>query len=266
MTAPASINPAEVIAGVYFDTSFVPHGFLRSSDGTFTTFDLPAGTSPSSVPPSLAIDPAGAITSSYCDAFGCHSFLRSPDGTFTTFDAPGATDTFATSINPAGVIAGYYGIVTSEQLLFHGFLRPADGTITTFDAPGAFSTFTNSNSINPQGAISGNYYDTSFASHGYLRAPNGTLTTFDVPGAGTGAFQGTGLFGAAINPAGTIAGDYIDASGVSHGFLRARDGTFTTFDPPGSTNTYPFDINPAGVIAGYYSDASGGSHGFLRRP
>jgi hypothetical protein len=43
-------------------------------------------------------------------------------------------------------------------------------------------------------------------------------TTFDVPGAGTGAGQGT--FTYCNNPAGAITGYYIDASGVSHGFLR----------------------------------------------
>jgi hypothetical protein len=38
-----------------------------------------------------------------------------------------------------------------------------------------------------------------------------------------------GTFASNINPAGAIAGNYWDASGVSHGFLRARDGTITKF-------------------------------------
>ena len=57
-------------------------------------------------------------------------------------------------------------------------------------------------------------------------------TTFDVQGAGTGFNQGTLLFG--INPAGAVTGGYIDASGVAHGFVRAKDGTITTFDAPGA--------------------------------
>jgi len=32
------------------------------------------------------------------------------------------------------------------------------------------------------------------------------------------------------HPAGTIEGDYVDSSDVSHGFVRASDGTITTFD------------------------------------
>jgi len=70
----------------------------------------------------------------------------------------------------------------------------------------------------------------------------------------------------AINPAGTIAGYYADASGAFHGFLRARDGTITTFDAPGAIDTFSYSINPAEAIAGTYDDANGVNHGFLRAP
>jgi hypothetical protein len=54
---------------------------------------------------------------------------------------------------------------------------------------------------------------------------------------------------------------------VYHGFLRAPDGTFTTFDPPGSGATQAYGINPAGAITGYYCDARFQvCHGFLRAP
>ena len=100
----------------------------------------------------------------------------------------------------------------------------------------------------------------------------GQIITFDAPGAGTGPFQGTFAFG--INPAGAIAGYYVDSGYVSHGFLRARDGTMTTFDAPGAgTGSFqgtslvePGTINPAGAITGVYVDASFGQHGFLRAP
>ena len=85
--------------------------------------------------------------------------------------------------------------------------------------------------------------------------------TFDAPGAGTGPFQGTFAF--SINPGGAIAGEVHDASDVRHGFLRARNGIFTTFDGPGATNTWAYSINPAGAIAGYYG-VSGVVHGLLR--
>src|ERR1700733_12067765 len=76
-----------------------------------------------------------------------------------------------------------------------------------------------------------------------------TIITFDVPGAGTAADQGT--LAASINPAGMIAGTYIDANGVGHGFLRAPGGSFTPFDAPGGASIQVVaGINPAGMIAG----------------
>jgi len=65
-----------------------------------------------------------------------------------------------------------------------------------------------------------------------------------------------------INPSGMITGNYSDAKGLLHGFLRDRDGTITTFDA-GPNGTFATSINPGGEIAGYYSDASG-THGFVR--
>ena len=266
-----SINPAGTITGLYEDTNFVFHGFVRGRDGTFTTYDLPAGSTVTTITPS--INPEGAVTGYYLDASSVpHGFMRAPDGSFTVFDVPGANGTFANSINPEGVIAGYSTVVTivpSFSLAFQGFLRGPDGTITTFDAPGANGTF--ANSINPEGVIAGYYRDANDVAHGYLRAPHGTFTTFDAPGAGTGAFQGTGLFGVAINTAGAIAGSFIDASNVVHGFLRARNGVITTFDAPGAgtgplLGTFVTSINPEGMITGYYLDASGTIHGFLRTP
>src|ERR1051325_3880197 len=83
------------------------------------------------------------------------------------------------------------------------------------------------------------------ASQAQSRSPAPTIVTFNVPGAGTGPFQGTlvtavnaagarSTFSSNINPAGTIAGDFTDANDVHHGFVRAFDGTFTTFDAPGA--------------------------------
>ena len=46
--------------------------------------------------------------------------------------------------------------------------------------------------------------------------------------------------------------------------LAANSQTLTSFDPTGSTSTFPASINPAGVITGFYSDASFVNHGFLR--
>jgi hypothetical protein len=97
--------------------------------------------------------------------------------------------------------------------------------------------------------------------------PGATIITFDVPGAGTGPGQGTIPW--PINPGGAIAGRYIDAGDVRHGFARAPDGAITTFDAPGAgtgpgQGTRVASMNPGRAIAGYYSDASDVFHGYLR--
>jgi len=94
--------------------------------------------------------------------------------------------------------------------------------------------------------------------------PKGKIITFDAGGAGTGANQGTQPYG--INPAGAITGQYWDEYNVSHGFLRAPDGTITPFDVLGASGTAALSINPAGAVTGEYFDANGVAHGFLRAP
>ena len=78
-----------------------------------------------------------------------------------------------------------------------------------------------------------------------------------------------------INAAGDITGTYFEPisgnpfGGNWRGFLRAKDGSFTTFDAvpspssPCCTWTFPIAINPAGTIAGY-ENGIGGNHGFVR--
>src|SRR3981081_1547817 len=243
--------------------------------GSFTTFDVPGavnGTFPSS------INPAGAITGSYNDVnFVGHGFLRDKDGTFITFDVPGAVNgTFPSSINPAGAITGSYG---DANFVGHGFLRDKNGNFATFDAPPGSPNGILPSSINPAGAITGSYYDVNFVGHGFLRAKNGTLVSFDAPGAGTTDPSFPGTYAVSINPAGAIVGMYTDANSLSHGFVRASDGTFTTFDPPGKIAAFaPFAlaqtlyINPDGVITGaYFESISGNPFGgnfrvFVRTP
>jgi hypothetical protein len=50
---------------------------------------------------------------------------------------------------------------------------------------------------------------------------------------------------------------------LQHGFLRSDDGTFTTFNGPGSIFTFPASINPAGAITG--SPTIGGDVIIMRR-
>ena len=90
-----------------------------------------------------------------------------------------------------------------------------------------------------------------------------TFIRFEAPGAGTGAGQGT--WPVSINVAGAITGYYVDANGAYHGFVRATDGTITTFDAPSAAQyTTPTSINTPGAVTGLYNDANDVSHGFVR--
>jgi hypothetical protein len=135
-----------------------------------------------------------------------------PQAAYTTFDIPNVPNPLQigpNGINPAGAVVGSY---LDTNFVGHGFLRAPDGVITTFDAPGAVDFGTNPIGNNPQGAITGSYFD-GFTFHGFLRVPKGTITNVDPPGS-------LSTFPSVINPAGVIIGEFFDATGAAHGFVR----------------------------------------------
>jgi hypothetical protein len=287
-TYPTGINNLGAITGYYIDANDVYHGFLRSPVGKLTSFEAPgADTTPGSFNGTSpgAINDVGAIAGSYGDANGVnHGFLRSPDGKFTTFDVPGAGGygSFPIGLNIEGAVVGYY---TDSDFVFYAFLRTPDGNFKTFGGPGQCDTGTSTGcygsgafTINLWGTTVGGYMDSTFAHHGLIRNLDGTLRTFDVPGAGTGSDQGTGCpgCGTGLNLLGFIAGTYIDANSVQHGFVRSPNGKFTTFDAPGAGTESgqgtgcPSDcatsLNDLGAITSNYIDANYVLHGYVRSP
>ena len=287
-TFASGINNWGAITGYYIDANNVFHGFLRGPESKFTTFDAPgADTKPGDFNGTIAssISDFGAITGYYSDANGFnHGFLRSPEGNFTTFDVTGAGGfgSFPIALNLEGAIVGYY---TDAGFNFHAFLRSPNGTFATWVGPGACDNGqpngcfgTGASNINFFGIAAGGYEDNSgnFVNHGLLRSPEGKLTTYDVPGAGTGLYQGTGCPGCnlGLNLSGVIAGSYIDGNNVQHGFLRSREGKFTTFDAPGAgtgsqqgtgcSSDCPTSLNDHDQITGIYIDANNVFHGYLR--
>lgn len=282
-TVPNGINDAGAITGAYYDSSNEGHGFLRSPEGKFTTFDVPGGTIGTTNPVALNLE--AAIVGYYLDQNGVfEGFLRRPDGTFETWIGPGACDatpatgcygTAAFSINAFGTIAGSYED-NGGNFVDHGLVRSPQGKFTTFEAPGASQGTGSPGSsvpINQFGAIAGYYIDASSVVHGYLRSPRGEFTTFDVPGEGP---QGIGCYNdcsIGLNDWGAITGYYLDANNVYHGFVRSPQGKVTTFDAPGAntttgsySGTFPVSINDQGAITGYYLDVKNVNHGFLLLP
>jgi hypothetical protein len=72
-----AINPEGEIAGIYYDTNDVAHGFVRDRNGAITTFDVPgAGAGPGEGTVPASNNPAGTITGFYIDANDAdHGFL-----------------------------------------------------------------------------------------------------------------------------------------------------------------------------------------------
>jgi hypothetical protein len=267
----------------------LPAGDLHGQAQTkpeIITFDAPgAGTGPYQGTEPIEINPEGAITGFYFDSNNvAHGFLRKPYGKFITFDAPGAGSanvtglvgtpayiyggqgTYAISINPAGAITGFY---VDKDDVWHGFLRHPDGKFITINVEGAGTGAgqgTEATTIDPAGVIQGNYITADGVYHVFVRDPGGRITKVDVPNAGTGAGQGTLISWALYDPTGAIAGEYIDANGAAHGFVRASGGKITEFDVPGAVGTYSWAINTRGMVTATYIDANYLAHGYLRAP
>jgi hypothetical protein len=287
-TFATGMNNWGAVTGYYVDANNVYHGFLRSPEGKFITFEAPgADTTPGSFDGTspVSINDLGAITGWYSDTKGFnHGFLRNPDGTFATFEVTGAGGygSFPIGINVEGAIVGYY---TDPNVNFHAFLRTPDGKFKTFAGPGACETGTSTGCygneatiINFSGTSVGNYMDENFVGHGLIRGADGALTTFEAPGGGTGIDQGTGCPGcySGFNQWGAIATNYTDANNVFHGLIRSPNGKLTTFDAPDAgTGSYqgtgcfsdcPVSLNDWGVITGVYVDSNYVYHGYLRTP
>jgi hypothetical protein len=280
------LNNFGVISGYYLDANNVFHGFVRSPDGRLTKFDAPgADLTPNDFNGTIpeAINDLGVITGFYVDVNNLsHGFLRSPDGVFTTFDvpdsAPGSTTPIA--LNLEGAVVGYS---SNQNGVTRAFLRNPDGTFKTWTGPGACNTTpangcygTGAHGINLFGTVSSGYNSVSFVEHGLIRSAQGQFTTYSAPGAGTGPYQGTGCPGCArpINLFGAIAGYYIDADNVVHGYLRGPWGAISAFDAPPEAGSYGFNcygdcffgLNDEGAMTGFYLDANNVNHGWVRSP
>jgi Chitobiase/beta-hexosaminidase C-terminal domain len=291
-----SIDAADDVAGQYSDSNTALHGFVRNgTSGVVTEFDVPGAPTNikhrGTIPMSIA---AGNVTGFYSDAgavrhgFVCTDVLSGTQNC-TTFDPQGAgtsatQGTIALSINSEGDVAGFYIDANKTD---HGFIRTAaTGAITApIDAPGA-GTGSGGNisfqgtvvtSIDAAGDVAGVYADSSGVYHGFLRAAGtGNFTSpIDAPLAGAGGlFPGTSP--ASLNNAGVMAGIYQGSSGLTHGFVRAANGTITApLDEPNATTggvgelpggTANVSINDSGTVTGGYFDKNGVIHGFVLGP
>src|SRR5690349_15166646 len=91
-----------------------------------------------------------------------------------------------------------------------------------------------------------------------IAANAATFVTFDAPG-------GTNTRPRGMNNVGSITGDFAPTGGGVAGFVRAADGTFSTFQVKNSDTTAS-GINDRGSVTGSRSTKEAGDLCFLRHP
>lgn len=123
---------------------------------------------------------------------------------------------------------------------------PSHLRFTSIDVPGA--TFTNAQGINSRGDIVG-FFGNASGTHGYLLS-GGTFVVIDYPGAIYTDARG-------INARGDIVGAYRipgEPAVNTHGYVRSKDGEFSSVDFPGHTSFIPQRITSRGRIVGCRHD------------
>jgi uncharacterized membrane protein len=249
-TAVNGVNRAGDLVGFYRDAANDVHGFLRR-DGKFTSIDYPGAKS--TVP--HGISASGDIVGQYSlpdTPAIAHGFLLTKQGRFTSVDVPGHTNTVAVRLLSDGTIIGCYhdagpdsmhamklaggklsaldrpismhNGATPDGKTFVGTYNDRTGgtshgrsyvltgsTFTLFDVPG--SSATNAQDINAAGVIVGSYQANGI-SHGFVRERD-VYTTLNAPGA-----AGTNANG--ISDDGTVVGSFVDAGGLTRGFIATR--------------------------------------------
>lgn len=256
------------VAGSYFDDDGIQHGYLRRFKGTISRFDVPGCIDGVEV---FAInDKATVVGVCYDENFAFHGFMRSNDGTITLIDEPNAgTDadqgTYSQGINDKGEVVG--GYVDSSDVR-HAFIRsPDDGGFKEYDAAGAGNgpgQGTDAWFVHTNGTIDAGYADSGDLFHGYIRKPDGhMIAPIDVPNSPATEMQ--------VVRGNSSVGDYFDADGTDHGFMRNGKGRIRPFDAPAAgtgdgLGTSPAWMNKHRVVAGWLLDDNGVRHGFIRNP
>lgn len=292
---PESINARGDITGFYELAAGIPQGFLRSADGHITTFlPPPYANHVAELALPVSINEFGEIAGTFApETWSPVAFTRSNAGVFKTISPPdGNPDgawTEITASNGSGAVVGFRNDPGGS-----GFLAHPDGFWAQIVVPLAGNPSNCENEetmpqgINAGGTIAG-WYNSYLRSNGppytspcdqggvFVLSPDGVYTLFAPPGS-LYVDPSVGLEGSSvtlyarhtisIDQAGDIAGSYVDAASIVHGFVRNPYGTITSFDPPEGKMTEVTSISDGGAIAGWYQYNSGGGPpvGFIRVP
>jgi hypothetical protein len=307
-TYPMSINASMTVTGYYYVARYMPtylRGFVRTADGTITTFDVgvPFGLGDETVwtiPES--INAAGDITGFYQyppvgppgDAWGqiapVEGFLRYADGETISIapneSAGGDPDeqflpiAQPVSINDLDEVAGNAPYLNPISV----FTWSVGGLYGVYKDGISFNKLTLATAVNASGSMVGFSGSTSTPARGFVWPPDGVAAPVNVGSPAPQSCAADGTFPDGINAGGSIAGWYVSSAdncvpATTGGFVMSPDGVFSLFAPPGKLLASPvggfggsllaphsISIDPAGDVTGSYTDASGVEHGFVRNP
>lgn len=187
-----------------------------------------------------------------------HGFVGPLNGTYTSFDYGGtSTGTVPRALDDAGNITGF----APGPNLFVGteFLRQADGTIVTLEK----------NGVPFDGVAQG------IVKQGVESTGDYVINT--KTGARTGYLAGDGMYQTdvtlrlgelttnprTLNPAGTLAGFYLEPDGVTtHGFIL-KNGIVEVIDADATGTTALEGINKEELATGQIIDSAGNPHSFV---
>lgn len=181
---------------------------------------------------------------------------------FTNENFPGSAQTQVTGLNNTGTTVGFWsnsnlGVGLDSNF---GFVHQG-ATFTSVNNPNTATTapvFNQLLGVNDHNVATGFYTDAAGVTHGYTYTIAGA--TFSANIDDPHAVGNTTA--AAINNAGQIAGFYTDAAGLFHGFID-NNGTFTTLDAAGATDTSLLGLNNLGEAVGFDVDANMLMHGVV---
>ena len=220
------------------------------------------------------INSQGGMVGSYVDAEGLYKpYVRTPGGRFVSLDLPRADRLeyfFVHGINDAQTIVSRAKAVDSVPLTYIGTFQ---GGLQPFEVPDSVST--EGYNINQDGSVVGNYVSSDGRTHGFIAQPaadtDAPVDTEPVAGSayGTYTFETIDVPGTEILVL-TASSDFEDYAGNARsadsqkgvGFTLI-DGVFTTYDFPGSKNTYFYALGNDGRAAGHYEDSEGLHHGVI---
>ena len=169
--------------------------------------------------------------------------------TFETIDVPGVDFLALTASSDFEDYAGNTRSADGEKIV--GFTL-IDGVFTRHDFPGAKNTYFYA--LGNDGTAAGYYEDSEGLSHGVI-LENGELRQYVFPDA-----VETEIYGIS-DATGALTGNFIDASGVRHGFSGD-----TIIAYPEASATYADFVNAEGAVIGSFIDAQGVYKPYVRNP